>query len=376
MRATAVVLFALAGFSGMLHAEEREPFLRELSALLLANDGPVQADNGWSAIAIDHQAIPHFQREFLDYRQREGRQLEILGSIDVLDYPLNVTGGLVQRETTSLSLLWKDLLLRLEPIEDVPLPVDLPKLYRSPDRVEAARGGANPRTPLFEKYRAFRGEYDSLSLALVEEGGAWRLRTELSQFGSLREASNAVERDWEYFGGQLEIGSALRVKDLLTSSLIRAQERFEELDLRPQSRQPALKIWLSPPPDAWATMGSWLACRSRTFNGEGVVAFQLARVRVMRPWFMIDDVIDGRLRPSEDWSSRNPDYVFSAGGTPSLMETPTGGKANAYIDEIILVRNIAYDARGRDPAHPLSWAYSDINLLGYVLRVLPRIASK
>ncbi|MBL8829961.1 MAG: hypothetical protein JNM18_23480 [Planctomycetaceae bacterium] len=376
MRTAAVILSFLLCWAGALQAEDRAPFLRELSALLLASDGPVQTDKGWLGVAIDHQAIPDFERVFKVYRPQEGHQLEILRAIDALDYPLSVSGGLVKRETASISLLWKDVLLHVELEEAATSPAALPALHRPPDRVEAVRDDPHPRTPLHEKFLVARGQHNLLSLAVLEESGAWRLRDDLNHFSSLGEAFSGVVADWSYFGGKLEVGAALWVNDLKTSPLIRAQERFDDHNLRPESRQPALKVWLSPPPDAWAGMGSWLTCRSRTFKGAGSVIFQLARVRVMRPWFSIDDLIDKRLRLSADWLARNPDYVLSAGGTPTLMDYPTGGQLNSYVDELLLVRNIVYDERGRDPEHPLSFAYDDVNLLGYVVRTLPRISSK
>ena len=85
----------------------------------------------------------------------------------------------------------------------------------------------------------------------------------------------------------------------------------------------------------------------------------------------LDGLLSGRLIFRE---GEGMDGLVSSGSIPTEDALPEG-KMSAFVEELLLVRDIRLMSGLDQSDHPLSkFAYPDaINLVGYVVRVLPKL---
>jgi hypothetical protein len=376
----ALTLFALSPFfsSRVFAQKSRAPaFLRELTSVLLAGDSPLELGDelGWRGVVLTEISIPNIQEISRRPRATRQQQLDILQAMQSFDRPLSVTKGYGIQADTVISEIWQDLLKHMVVSSVRPNGTEhgLLRVLRpgALDSIDRARKSGDKPSPITEKFYAYRRRMDLLSQCEDLGSTAWRLEPGLARYGDLAEAKRETLEDWKRFGWYEEVSSAKEITVLKKDAVLFSADVFERYNLTPANRRPTLKTWLSPPADAWDEMPYWLGMRSATFGGRGTVEYQLARVRIVRPWFHIDDLLDGRLRLDPEAFDAYGNYFLSDGAKPTLLDYPLKGKLSVYPEEVILVRNIKYDALGPDPEHPLNFPDPSVNLLGYVVRTLP-----
>lgn len=313
--------------------------------------------------------------------------VQTLASNTLFDRQVEVRSGVAYFSQRALSGVWQDFLARAMPPRSIreanrtEVSAALQTLFQQPDAVDRARGISLMTEPsaAFIRYR----EYEDLYGALEAGGptGLWRLHPRLVRYTSLDEARRAILNEWNIFGFKAEIERAVRTVERSSSSPAwREWARARALIIQNQTYAgpdlPILQSYLFPPPAAWSEQAAWLRLQSRLNDGSAeFVSFQLARINVVRPWLYIEGITERKLAVNTA-APENAGYILSDGSTPTYERTP-GGQMSAYVGELLLVRGIRMASSGAPVPtgeHPLSlFAYPNaINLLGYVIRVLPR----
>jgi hypothetical protein len=256
-------------------------------------------------------------------------------------------------------------------------------LYRVSDRVDQARGVQFIGEPsaAFQIYR----EYELLyKLLLNAKGGdnttldnqdSWRLHPRLAQFRHVDDALRSIEEDWIRFGYRREVSEAIAEFEKAAGSRAwiewtRAKTRLEtELTLVGRNTE-VYRTVLSPPPAEWLRMGSWIKLTAHS-AGNREIRFQIARVQIVRPWFQVEQLLDGRIKVSDP---RVVGELFK-GGKPTLTDYP-GGRLSVYPTELLIVRQIRVSPGAEDALHPLTlFAKTDeLQLLGYIVRYIERVS--
>jgi len=305
--------------------------------------------------------------------------------INLYDRVMVVQDGVAHFGTRSVSDVWENVLNRTMPTTTIPTELtekdEVAKwLFRTTDKIDKARGIRFEREPSLYmlRYREYELLYQMLTVAATKDDGAWRLHPRLSQFTTIKEARNTIADDWVKFGYKVEVEAAqqaFKKRANAESWMVwtDAKARFEADKVAIDPNRSLQRTLLYPPPETWLTMSSWVRLITRTADGKGTIRCQFARIRIIRPWLSIDDLIDGKLRIDPSLPE-NRNFLLSDGTAPTLTKVPKG-ELSVYVEELIIVRDIKYEnVNPEKTAHPLAlFAYPEsTNLLGYVVRILPK----
>lgn len=370
----------------------RRAFLGELANALWDASAPFveRPDRrGWEGVALASPgtSLAALTEGYGSHGATLQTAVQTLASNTLFDRPVEVRSGVAYFSQRALSGVWQDFLTRAMPPRSVregnrtEVTAALQLLFQQPDAVDRARGVSLMTEPsaAFIRYR----EYEDLYSTLEAGGptGLWRLHPRLVRYTSLEEARRAVLNEWNIFGFKSEIERAVRTLERSSSTPAwREWARARALIVQNQTYAgpdlPILQTYLFPPPAAWSEQAAWLRLQTRLNDGSAeFVSFQMARINVVRPWLYIEGITERRLFVNAT-APENAGYILSDGSTPTYERSP-GGQMSAYVGELLLVRGIRMASSGAavpTGEHPLSlFAYPNaINLLGYVIRVLPR----
>jgi hypothetical protein len=368
---------------------DRESLIRQLSNLLLGSEQPLQIDDnrGWRGVLLAPPGTPVTPIITAFDGLSGGTQsvVQLLDSIQLFDKALTVEDGLAAAGERSIGTVWEDLVERCMPTSERFLrtarsETDESKwLFKKTDRIDDARGIKFEREPsrYLNRYREFESMYQVLANAEVTGDGAWRMHPKLETFPSVRDAKDTILRDWVRYGFKTEIEAA----DLTFrksegqkqwSDWTNVRQRFQSERLYIDAKQWVPRTYLFPPASEWMSMSSWSSLKVVTTGGK-LVKFQLARIRIHRPWLALDDLLDGKLVVNSV-NAKKDNYTLSSGDVPTLTKYPRGRMA-VFADELLLVRQLRFEDAEAAQVHPLGrFTYPDaINLAGYVVRVLPRL---
>ncbi|TWB07186.1 hypothetical protein FBZ96_1011004 [Bradyrhizobium stylosanthis] len=382
-----LVILVLAGSErsfGQSPLDIRRSFSQELSTILLdspelyASQGP---DRGWLGVVL---AVPGTSIAPMAeaYNGLSGDLARSLVYASTFDRTLQVRDGFAFFTVRTLDAVWSDLLRRSIPSSVAPAVTNTWSrwLFREPDNVELARRTIPYRAPseYLIKYREYQLAFENLMAG--RNGDAWKTDPKLAGYRTFDQAQRALLQDWTTFGYRNEIDRAQRSFQAATQT--KAWSRWSEsrsmydLNVVPINLTAvAPQTVLLPPPTSWGLVSSWVRLQSRVAGVSQPISFQLQRVKLERPWLNLGALIDGSLAVDAT-SPENQGYVLSTGAQPTFEKSPEG-EAAVLVEELLLVRGIhPPDSSASVPfsSHPLAlFASPDaINLIGYVVRVLPK----
>jgi hypothetical protein len=370
--------------------ELRRQLTRDLSTALLGAPDPVSlgAGRGWRTVVLASPGAPLSPTisAFDPSGVATQSVSQFYENVNLYDRVMLVDNGFANAGPTTIAQAWEDLLYKSLPRTPFP-PSQIAAdevtkwLFRQGDKIDLARGVTFEREPseYMIRYREFELLNRILIRASESDEATWRLHPRLSQFASVEEAKEAIASDWVKFGFKTEVEAAQRrFADLSQSeewiTWLKASARFRTGRVYLDANRWVPQTILYPAPSAWLGLSSWLQLRSSVGAGNGHVVFQLARIKVVRPWLSIDDLLDGGLKI--DWSDpRNANTIVSEGDELSFDHFPAG-TMSVMVDELLIARDInwlaAEDLKG---SHPLGlYKYpTATNLVAYVVRVLPKL---
>ena len=320
---------------------------------------------------------------------------KLLENISTFDRPVSITDGIANPGPTPLAQVREQLLELARPdyrqqhtgLESEP---GISVLFRQTDEIDRARGIEYLREPseAMQKYREYELSFRALVSQEASKSGMWRLIPSLSRFSSIDEAKASILSDWTAFGYKMEIEKAQQLLESRTNSAAwktwtTAQASFNNTRtyINPDTWVPLTILF--PPPSEWLNMGTWLRASSSSTIPNTVVLFQVARVKIIRPWLALDSILDGKLRIGGSKDALAKAALISDGTPPTVLTYPHGSLA-VIPEELILVRNIRFVAKDIVPEQriqgkgsgPLGlFSYPDnVNLLGYVVRAIPKVS--
>jgi hypothetical protein len=374
----------------------RAEFLDDLSQALLQTDGQPLAlgpNLGWRGVVLipPGTALPSTMTPFDGLGTETMNVSVMLENASTFDRPLVVKDGTGHPSALSIVQIWQSVLQKTRPVKLVDDVAEgnahepSPWLYREEDAVDRIRGVRFMREPstAMLRYREFESLYRVLMVAEQHDDGTWRLHPRLSQYGSIGQAKAALAQDWITYGYKSEVDVALaKIHDAPNAV---AWRNWTEADAHFNAGRRFLDLenWvpqtlLFPPPSEWLGMGTWVRMNVASPDAQIRITCQIARVRIIRPWLALEDLLSGRLVLSRQGQNGGE---LSDGATPTLLTYPEGLMA-VIPEELVLVRGIRL-MRGTEiiagvpqtvEGHPLArFSYPDAtNLLAYVVRALPR----
>lgn len=387
------LLSGMPSFAQAPSLAARELFLRELNQTLLGTDGsPVllPPNRGWRGVLLAPPGTPlsSTMTPFEALGHDTVSVSKLLEANSQFDSSVFVHDGVALRGAVSMASVWDAVLTETRPSSqgfESDYEMD-GWLFREADEVDKLRGVEFVRepSPFLEQYREYQLLFRLLLSAEQTQSGSWRLQPMLAKYSTIEEAKKCITRDWILYGHKVEVEAAFAeferrssLKDWLEWS--DASEAFvqDRVELSPSRWVPITVLF--PPPSEWLAMANWMRGTALLPGTERRVEFQFARVQVLRPWFAVEKLLDGKMRPS-----RMDGVVgrLSDGLIPTVLSYPVGSLA-VYPEELVLVRGIRFleGAAGSeqevaaDFSHPLGlYFYPDkVNLLGYVVRALPAL---
>jgi hypothetical protein len=388
-----VALFAVAalinGADGAVMTAERGEFLLELTRALLSSESPkAERDGGWTGVVLSPpgQALSPVLASFDAVGSDRVNVAQALADAALFDRSLVVSDGVGNSSPFYLADSWKTVLDNSMPRKAFPrdgLGVESQKwLFRLPDRVERARGIDFVGEPsvFFLRYREYELLYQLLANAKTSSSGildgadSWRRHPRLSKFANLENAMRSIAEDWVRFGHRAEIDKAKAELDDLVGSKewvewLRVKAKFDTESIDVGRTGKVYRTLLSPPPSEWLRMGSWVALSVQTLKKE-TIRFQMARVRIDRPWLDMESLVSGGIKIADDDQRSR----ISSGRVPTLTSYPPG-RLSVYAVELVIVKNIQVSAGAVGSLHPLALFASpdQIQLLGYIVRVTPKL---
>lgn len=259
-------------------------------------------------------------------------------------------------------------------------PVIAPKLRMTRSAAGRWLYACNKRPPLRpSKYMQAYRRYENLVRVMISgrDSDLWRLHPDLKNYTSYGQALSASSQRWIRYGYKDQIESAIKVleTDQNTAAWRKWSTMRNAFDVNRIQVDVARSIpqtILLPQPGTWAESTIWSRASVSATGGQRY-NFHIGRVKVIRPWLDLDTL----LGSSElfDTASSQTHTTLSDGASPTASSFPTGALP-AVVDELILVKQVRVDAGGASTTvHPLSaFAYPEsVNLLGYVVRTLPKI---
>ncbi|MES0179660.1 hypothetical protein NKJ86_13810 [Mesorhizobium sp. M0025] len=362
----------------------RKIFAQDLARSLLGSPDvfrELSTGQGWRGIvlAAPGSSIAPLTEAFSG---QPGDFAQSLANMTVFDRPVQVYGGFAAFAPRTLDVAWKSILEHSRP--PVPLPRDrmlktavMKWLFKPIFKKGKVTGYTREPSRYAARYRKFEDTYTQLLRGRTND--MWRLDPRLKNYSSFQQAQDSIVREWFKSGYKAEIESA--TWSFQSSATGGDWQKWATADQLFEAHRTPVGLYskipetyLLPPPASWSSVSSWLRAVSDVPGGQ--YRYQLARIKVERPWFDLDSLLSGALTPSASLST-DGSFEISDGSTPSFEKMPEG-VLPAFVEELIIVRGIAFSQTGASqPAgHPLSsFAYPDaINLVGYVVRVLPRQA--
>ncbi len=228
-------------------------------------------------------------------------------------------------------------------------------------------------------YQRFESMYAQLIRGKDNE--MWRLDPRLKNFPTFEVAQASILREWMKSGYKAEIELAKWSFETANSgekwrTWAAANHTYSAHSIPIDLYTKLPETYLIPPPASWSSVSSWIRAVSK-IPAQGVeFRFQLARVQVARPWMDLGALLSGSLNSSDTVPGGG--VAISDGTSPTLDALPSG-ILPAFIEELLIVRDItvAGNAAAVNSTHPLRvFAYPDaVNIIGYVVRVLPGIPS-
>jgi hypothetical protein len=365
-------------FTSSAYSQEAEliRFQEQLSSTLLGSSSPIQ--DGGSKSFLGVAIVP------------PGEAWSLTAGEDVLDrspwgtsrlalqfnYPIEVNGGLANvRRQQRLERCWQRILSASVPKAEISPEATQSAIFRPLDRVDVARGLDASRMPS-EKYLRYQ-EYSAAWRVIRSadaNDGAWRFHPRFSRFSSLDEARTQLDDEWTRFGHRIEVETAIEQFDVeLTKggwkSWLIAKSLFIANTLDAVPEVPTGRTTLFPPEIDWHDMRAWNKVVFSTQSGSKI-SCQIARVKVIRPWFDWPLILDGSFRIGKESDLDE----LSDGAVPTNATYAKGQMAN-FAEDIILVRRI--QGASTDTSHPLGRfesADTDVpQLIGFIVRSLPKI---
>ncbi|MDI5924552.1 hypothetical protein QBK93_07640 [Rhizobium leguminosarum] len=383
------VAAALAFVAFESHAQdvvaERKAVADGLSSALLGgsvNFRELSENRGWTGVVLapPGTSLAPIVEAFNGY---PGDLSQALANENVFDRPVKVFEGLAVFDTRAIDAIWSDVITTSRP--SAPLPRDrmlevavMKWLFKPIYKKGKVVGYTREPSRFLVRYKEFSNLYDQLQRGKTND--MWRLDPRLKKYSSFEEARSALIREWYKSGYKGEIEAATWSFEGSASGVV--WQNWAAVSTGYQNRRRPIdfyrwlpETYLMPPPASWSSVSSWLRSGVRTTQG-GQYTFQLARVKIERPWFDVDALTSKRL--IMPISNGVNDLTLSDGTLPSFDRFP-GGALSAFVSEIIIIRDIRYSGppEATNTLHPLaSFAYPDaINLIGYVVRVLPKLGT-
>jgi hypothetical protein len=385
---------------------ERSQFIAEINTAFFSttNGEPLSLGKGegWRGFVLAGPGTPltAFSTPYDALGHGSVNISKLLDSVSSYDKVLLVESGIAQQGVQSIAEVWELILNNSRPSSVAsaarPVSEDVQRiLFREPDDIDRARGIEYRSEPSPEvlRYRDYNALYRMLVVSESRGDAAWRLHPKLAGYGSLEDAKVGILNDWIEYGNKVEVEAALAKYEVEHNSSewriwSRANAMFSNNRLPLDDYATVPITLLSPEPSDWFGIANWFNCVSATvISGQAIrVRFQLARVRIERPWLDIELLINGGLHVQGALAR-----AISEGKAPDVTSYPKGIRA-VYPEEIVLVRNIIFtqgngssEVRIDNPnnsqpfglvsTHPLGlYSYRDqINLLGFIVRALPSI---
>ncbi|WP_028469919.1 hypothetical protein [Neptunomonas japonica] len=296
----------------------------------------------------------------------------------IFDKPIMIENGYGKLGSRSMESLWEDILEKTRPAP--PLPRDRREswkvykwLFQPIIRGGKVVGYTREPSKYVKRYQISQELFHILING--KSSGLWNLHSNLKKYKDYDSAIYGVLSDWQKSGFKSEVDSALWSFEATAGgarwkewSIARAHFDAHRVPIEQHINLP--ETYIIPPPSAWGTMGSWIKTRAQIGNEQQRISYQVATVKLHRPWMDIERLVSGRLKfkPKEK-------LVLSDGTTPSSGVLPSG-RFSSFATELILVRDISLpDGLTSVPGHPLGIYATpkEINLIGYIVRVLPKI---
>lgn len=360
----------------------KHEFLNTLSSTILGNDeifSDLANNRGWQGVALA-QVGATIEPLVQAYSGEPGDRFQLLTNTEIFGRPVTIHEGRVSFLPTSLAEIWKKVLESSAPEtslrKDRKLSVSVMRwLFRPLKKNGRTVGYSREESRFVRRYREFEARYSILVRA--KNNNVWKLIPQLARFSTYEEAERSIIEEWIKAGYKHEVESAYWVfqkskNPTNWSDWFIANENFKNNLETINFHQKLPVTFLLPPPSSWPTVSSWTRAihASDALNGE--FRFQFARVKILRPWFDIETIIDGRIKLGKEGRG----IIVSEGTRPTFNKSG-GGRIPGYVQEIILVRDIHFLGPKKPDIrdHPLAaFAYPEaINLLGYIVHMLPEL---
>lgn len=334
-------------------AQINELINKAVNLLFFGSEEPISVGHGWRGFFLDPGGIPQLS----DTMPLAEYYLEL----NSLDVTLHVEQGrATPNEGASLATRWKDLVNGIERRPETGHVIDW--LEVEADRIDQARTRFYVDSLYFTKYQEYESRFNLLEECKLSGSGIWRLG-DLAKYLSLTSAAQSTATDWHLFGWKREMDAEMAIRGFSTTERRRLRRLLQSFEQGHEAaNDTVLATWFSPPRGTWRDLDTWV----RIDIPEAT--FEVARIRLIRPWFEIETIYREKLPLDErKIGSSQP---ISDGERSGVLSFPHG-MIGSFIEELVLVRNV----RLVDAAtHPLNFAHSNsiINRAGYVVRGLPK----
>lgn len=379
-------------------SQEIVMFLQEMNRQILTEPEPQPIKKGTTGTAFYLAPAGTPVSELVTTKDRLGTStLALAQTLSVqldVDKVLLVNNGVAFPSQYSLPQAWQIVLSATVPplylkstqdgtIESAAVSDDVRKvLYKTTDKIDRALGvlRLNEKSDVYQKYSGYRDMFDLLALSEGAGTDWWRIHPALKTFSSLNDAKSNILKEWTYFGYKSEVESAeaslaQEPHFARTAAWSKANDAFTTHTITTSTGDLLYDTYLFPPADSWFSMPIWTNAHVQTTDPATSIDYQFAIVRILRPWFDFDALVQGKLQFNT--GSLNVGELCD-GSAPTGLKAPTG-TLSVFAEQLVLVRSIR--VVGPKPSvteHPLlRFAYPDaINLLGFIVRIMPMLPSK
>jgi hypothetical protein len=232
------------------------------------------------------------------------------------------------------------------------------------------------------RYEEYRSKVQRL--LELEANDAWKYVSPFSKYSTFRQAAEAQLHDWETSGYKREVESAQlefghNAQPFFYRIWSEANEKFRFFSEPYGGGLRTYETLILPSPSSWPGLVDWKNIKYRPAGLGGEFRFQAAVVSVRRPWLDLDFLfeVNGLGRGSENARVQLSD------GSPPKFDASLSGRFTGLIGQIVLVRGVDWiDQNSLAPIadRPIDtvlgkFAYpQSINVLGYVVHILPKIS--
>lgn len=376
-----VVAFLPGPVGAQSEVNVRARFASEMANVLLGGDatfislGNGKGERGFLLAQPGSTIAPIIEA----YSGVQGEFTQSLVAALVYDRPVNSSSGIAVFGGENLADVWREVLDSSRPgfivSKDRALDVRTMRWLFRPGRItKKGRIYTRERSAFYDRYKEFEAKY--VLLLSARQGDVWRAIPAFKKFKSYESAERSLIHEWFSSGYKSEIESAMwrfsaAVPFVEWDEWARANAKFES-NMVPYADYVRLPVTrLFPPPASWSSVSMWYRGKSKGSEPDDEYRFQYARVKISRPWMDLDALLTGKLKPHQSEGSTS----LVSDGASAVSGSFPGGRLNAFIEELVLVRQITRigGQSGLPGLHPLgNFAYPDaINLIGFVVRVLP-----